>query len=270
MDLAQANAPVLAGRVLNRWLSLSGDYGSLACWRWYLTYRALVRAKVLALRLEQLCPADSADAQTLTSQLERYCKQAQHSGCTSRPGTLLLTHGVSGSGKSHLASALCQRHGWLHLRSDGERLRLFGRWGFPTGVVRDGDAYAESITTELYQACLPAAAAVALRAGCHVVVDATFLKRSQRQRFQALAEQLGTAWLILSCPVSLDVARHRIAMRRSTGQDPSEAEEWVLLRQWDQQDPIGEEEASHTVVVTDLLETEAILKNRLPHLMNSR
>ncbi|MFN7677132.1 MAG: AAA family ATPase, partial [Cyanobacteriota bacterium] len=232
MDLGQAQAPVLAGRLLNRWLGESGDYGGLATWRWYLTYRALVRAKVLALRLEQLGGTNGenrAERSALSDQLRRYVEQAHHSGGPTRPGGLLLTHGVSGSGKSQLASALCRRHGWLHVRSDVERRRLFGRWGQAAAPVRQGDAYADAVTAELYGQCLPGAAEAALGAGLTVVVDATFLKRHQREGFQRLAERLGAPWLILSRPVSLAVAQKRIAERLAAVVYTSEAEELVFL-----------------------------------------
>jgi aminoglycoside phosphotransferase family enzyme len=61
MDLEQVAQPRLAARLLNGWLAWGGDYEGLHLWRWYLTYRALVRAKVTALRLIQLNPLDPPD-----------------------------------------------------------------------------------------------------------------------------------------------------------------------------------------------------------------
>jgi aminoglycoside phosphotransferase family enzyme/predicted kinase len=210
MDLEQRREPLLAARLLNRWLSVSGDYTGLATWRWYLTYRALVRAKVLALRLEQLQAAPPA---ALAAQLERYLALAHRFRAATRPGQLLLTHGVSGSGKSMLAAALCQRHGWLHLRSDVERRRLFGRWGTALEPVRQGDAYAPTVTDNLYGTLLPRAAEAALRAGWTVIVDATFLTRVRRAIFTELADRLATPWWILRCAVSPGVARGGQSLR---------------------------------------------------------
>ncbi|MFN9546728.1 MAG: AAA family ATPase [Cyanobacteriota bacterium] len=274
MDLRQCQQPVLAGRVLNRWLSSCGDYGALAAWRWYLTYRALVRAKVLALRLEQLTGSDTPDRLDLTSRIGSYLHLAQRLSEATGPGLLLLTHGVSGSGKSHIASALCRRHGWIHLRSDAERLRLFGRWGTALEPVRNGDAYGPDLTAELYDERLPAAAEAVLRAGLHLVVDATFLTRRQRRGFTALAARLGTAWLVLDCPVTLELARQRLAQRQREGGDPSEADERVLMGQWQAVEPLTVTERARAITVTGsgengLEETEMLLRARLPDLFNA-
>jgi aminoglycoside phosphotransferase family enzyme/predicted kinase len=264
MDLHQRQEPLLAARVLNRWLSCSGDYGALATWRWYGVYRALVRAKVLALRLAQLGGAPPAEREALSDQLHGYLHLAQRTSDPPGAGALLLMHGVSGSGKSHLARALCQRHGWIHLRSDVERRRRFGRWGTPFDPVRQGEAYAPAITEEIYGDHLPAAAEAVLQAGLTPVVDATFLTREQRRRIQVLADRLGARWLILSCPVSLAVARERLAQRRRQGGDPSEADEAVLLAQWQALQPFTPDEEPRHLTVTGLVDAEEQLRARWP------
>ncbi|MEB3335695.1 MAG: AAA family ATPase [Cyanobacteriota bacterium] len=266
MDLRQRQEPLLACRVLSRWLSACGDYGALATWRWYGVYRALVRAKVLALRLAQLDGAPPAEREALADQLRSYLHLAHRISASPGPGALVLMHGVSGSGKSHLARALCQRHGWIHLRSDVERRRRFGGWGTPFDPVRQGDPYAPAVTAELYGVQLPAAAEAVLRAGLPVVVDATFLTRERRRGFQALADRLGARWLLLSCPVSLAVARERLAQRRREGGDPSEADGAVLLAQWQALEPPGADEQPHHLTVTGLEEAEEKLRARWPDL----
>jgi aminoglycoside phosphotransferase family enzyme/predicted kinase len=271
MDLCHGQEPVLAGRFLNRWLRTSGDYGGLALWRWYVTYRALVRAKVLALRLEQLsaADADTGDRQALAAALRGYGTLARRVSGTPRPATLLLTHGVSGSGKSHLASALCQRQGWIHLRSDVERRRLFGRWDTPLEPVRQGDPYSPVVTAELYGTLLPAAAEAVIGAGLTLVVDATFLTRSQRRIFTDLADRLGAPWLILDCSVPLAVARERLARRQREGTDPSEADEGVLRGQWQAVEPLTDAERFHAVSAGAVEETEQRLRSRQPDLFLS-
>jgi len=268
MDLRQRQQPVLAGHVLNRWLSTCGDYGALASWRWFLTYRALVRAKVLALRLEQLPGGEGPDRSALAAELRGYVDLAHRVSSSANPGCLLLTHGVSGSGKSHIAAALCGCHGWIHLRSDVERRRLFGRWGTVLEPVRQGDAYAPAVTAELYGQLLPEAAEAVLRAGLHAVVDATFLTRDQRRTFVEMADRLKAPWGILSCAASLDLARERLAQRGEKGRDPSEADAGVLLDQWQAVEPLTEGERAQAVVVRGLEETEEQLRVCLPTLFS--
>ena len=73
-------------------------------------------------------------------------------------------------------------------------------------------------------------------------------------------------WLILSCSAPLEVARQRIAARQRISSDPSEADERVLLRQWEQQEALSEQEQARTVEVTGLEPTESALRNRLAFL----
>jgi aminoglycoside phosphotransferase family enzyme/predicted kinase len=269
MDLQRHGEPVLAGRVLNHWLIGCGDYGALATWPWYLTYRALVRGKVLALRMEQLGDDNAAEREALQRQLRSYLQQAQRSSGPTPPGALLLTHGVTGSGKSHLASQLCQRHGWIHLRSDVERRRLFGRWGTALGPLREGEAYTPEVTAELYADLLPTATEKVLQAGLTAVVDATFLHRSQRQHFIALAERLQAPWLIVHSPVSPEVARARITKRACERRDPSEADVHVLEQQWQEQEPFDDSEAVLSVNGGTIEEVEALLAVHLPGILRT-
>lgn len=243
MDLRRHRHSLLAAALLNHWLAGSGDYGALASWRWYLAYRALVRAKVTALRLEQQA-GESGEAEPQRRgrvDLQAYLHLAASVQRWRQP-LLLITHGVSGSGKSHLGRHLAQRLGWLHIRSDVERLRLFGRWGEPCGAPLQGDPYAPAISESLYRQRLSACCAAALEAGLSVICDATFLKRWQRLHFRHLAERLGARLLILPCPCSPELARRRIALRRQQGNDPSEADAAVLEAQLAALEPLAADE----------------------------
>jgi aminoglycoside phosphotransferase family enzyme/predicted kinase len=264
MDLLHRGETVLGGRVLNRWLITCGDYGALQLWAWYLSYRALVRAKVLALRREQLGPENTQQGAALEEQLWGYIHQAQRISGATRGGALILTHGVTGSGKSHLALQLCARQGWIHLRSDVERRRLFGRWGTTFYPPRQGDRYSPSVSEELYDALLPQAAEQILKAGFTAVVDATFLKRSQRRTFLTLAERLNVPAVILDCSVDLETARGRIAARAREGNDPSEADGTVLSEQWRIREPLNPGEEPVQLVGTEMEWLEEQLSHQLP------
>jgi len=252
MDLEQRGCVEGAHRVLNRWLEGIGDYAGLPGWRWYLVYRALVRAKVTTLRLRQ---AALPEAARTTLQLERsgylaWAEAASHASAAA----LVITHGVSGSGKTHLARALCAQMGWLHLRSDVERLRLFGRWG-PAPGRKDGvplpvgDPYRQEVTEWLYGQRLLECAEAILAAGLPVIVDATFLKREHRQGMANLAKRLGVGFAILDCRCCPEEAVRRIRCRLREGVDPSQADEAVLESQLLKRDPLEEGEAQGAIVV---------------------
>lgn len=249
MDLRRRRHSLLAAALVNHWLASSGDYGGLAVWRWYLAYRALVRAKVTALRLEQQAEtAPLAERQRGQADLQAYLHLA---AAVQRPGrpVLLISHGVSGSGKSHRSRLLAQRLGWLHIRSDVERLRLFGRWGEPCGTPLQGDPYAPAVSEALYRERLSACCAAALQAGFSLICDATFLKHWQRQLFRRLADQRGARFAILPCPCTPDLARRRIALRHQRGDDPSEADAAVLEAQLAALDPLAADELPFCLTV---------------------
>lgn len=221
MDLEKRGQGALAAVLLNRWLEHSGDYAGLALWRWYGVYRALVRAKVAAL---------GADLQGVRTYVQRADWIRRR-----RPRMLLLCHGLSGSGKSHHSAQLLGPLCAIRLRSDVERKRLFGLWGEdaePCGTgKRTGDPYAPGVSEELFAERLPQAAAAVLEAGFTAIVDATFLRRLDRQRMGAVAAAAGVPLLILDLQAPSGLLRQRISRRQRLGQDPSDADLAVLDQQ---------------------------------------
>src|SRR5690606_25487982 len=102
--------------------------------RYYLVYRALVRAMVAAIRAGQAArpapdggttPSGEPARGDAPSAAPDYLALADRLSRRREP-RLLITHGLSGSGKSHVAAQLLERAGALRLRSDVERKRLFG------------------------------------------------------------------------------------------------------------------------------------------------
>ncbi|MFM7634074.1 MAG: AAA family ATPase [Cyanobacteriota bacterium] len=229
MDLQEHGQGRLGQRLLNRWLEQSGDWDGLDLWRWYACYRALVRAKVAALRDDSALHAYLALAEGLI---------------TPPPPLLAITTGVSGLGKSRHALAIAERLGWIRLRSDVVRKRLFGLWGIPPQATCSGDPYRIEVSDDLMGRRLPALAEQLIGAGFAVVVDATFLRRLDRQRMAALAERLGVPFLILQPRASEAEARERIRRRLGHGRDPSDATEAVLERQLAMAEPLDATESA--------------------------
>ncbi|MFN0127894.1 MAG: AAA family ATPase [Verrucomicrobiales bacterium] len=254
MDLAEHGRALDGARLLNHWLDRTGDYTGLVMWRWYVVYRALVRAKVSALRLTQ-AGATAKEAAAGQSAVHAYLSLARTT-IEAPTGQLVITHGVSGSGKSHLARHLCHRLGWIHLRSDAERKRLFGAWGIggrpsstKTSQATATDMYRPEVTDQIYEEVLPAQALAVLRAGFSIIVDATSLKRHHRQAMAAVAQRCGARFRILDCRVDETRARQRIETRRLAGLDPSDATADVLAHQWTTVDPLDPDERAAALVV---------------------
>ncbi len=257
MDLEHRDRPDLGAVLLNRWLGRCGDYGGLLFWRWYRIYRSLVRAKVCALRLRQQT-LGSHESVLLQQDLERYLLGASRATATPAPA-LVITHGVSGSGKSHRARQLCHRQGWIQLRSDVERKRLFGTWGQGEAPPLPGDPYRPEVGAMLYRQHLPEQAGRILGAGLSVVVDATFLRRDHRQRMEDLARQCSVPFLIVACCSSPEQAQRRLVERRALGGDPSDADGAVLEAQFRTLEPLDRSERARCLDVAAELTAEGLI-----------
>jgi aminoglycoside phosphotransferase family enzyme/predicted kinase len=247
MDLEDRGYPGLAYRFLNSYLQHSGDYAGVGLLRYYLVYRALVRAKVAILRLGTV--ADDADASRLArEEYESYRRLARQYAQVRQPA-LIITHGVSGSGKSWYAAQLVERLGALQVRSDVERKRLFGYHAqADTGSDIDTGIYTSDAGVRTYER-LAGVVRCILDAGYPVIVDAAFLKRAQRARFRQLAAELGVPFVLLHFEADADTLRRRIRARLQVDTDPSEAGLAVLESQLESQEPLQPDERDEEVAI---------------------
>ncbi len=247
MDLQDRGRPDLALRLLNRWLEQSGDYDGLTGWRWYFGYRALVRAKVAALRLHQN-DLEASDLTAIRSDLQTYFSLARNE-TGSRPTAVILMHGLSGSGKSFVSERICEQFAAIRLRSDVERKRLFGKWGDPGPTQLTGDMYSAKTTETVYRETLAAYVPRILDAGFSAVVDATCLHGWQRQVFQDLAARLDVPFVIITLQAQPETLRQRLVQRRAATSDPSDADITVLEQQLAFHEPLSSAEQSTSLVV---------------------
>lgn len=248
MDLEARGRADFARRCLNRYLEYSGDYAGLAVLDFYRVYRALVRAKIACLRGVQ-ADLPAQEQAPLLAEFRRYLALAR--GAT-RPGTpaLIITHGVSGSGKTTLTQPLLERIGAVRIRSDVERKRL---QGLPALAQTDagvaGGIYRPEITARTYAHLADQAAAV-IGAGYPALVDATFLRRAQRDLLRERAARLGVPFLILNFSAAAATLRARIEQRRQRGRDASEATVAVLERQLATQEALAADELTAALCFT--------------------
>ncbi len=249
MDLEKRGRPELAQRFLNTYLAQSGDYAGLELLVFYKSYRSLVRAKVTAIRLGQ-DDVTEAERIDLRQELHDYIGLAEGYTKPGRPG-VIITHGVSGSGKSFASKLLAMWLPAVQVRSDVERKRLSGLGPDErSGSKPLGGMYGEEITWRTYQRLLDLAEDL-IAFGFIVIVDAAFLKLEQRRLFAAMAERMLVPFVILDMRFSEQVLHERVRDRLEHGDDVSEADETILDLQLSMADELKEEELGSVVVVTE-------------------
>ncbi len=244
MDLLHRNRPDFAWRLLNACLGASGDYGGMGVLRFYLAYRATVRAKVCAIRAGQSDISKRARVGELAAcrsylALARQCLER-------RSPALIITHGLPGSGKTTFSQMALEQMGLIRVRSDVERKRLFGLGALESSGAHVGDVYSAEATQRTY-ARLHELAQELLAAGFSVIVDAAFLKQGEREMFRALARSMSAPFAIASLHAVHATLRERIGQRHN---DASEADVAVLEMLRVAQQPLSPDELAVTARFT--------------------
>ena len=227
MDLLYRQRADLAYRFLDVYLQITGDYAGLKVLRFYLAYRATVRAKVSALRCAQ-------GGEGIAQDCRDYLALAGRVLAAPTPA-LIITHGLPGCGKTTVSQSVLETFAAIRLRSDVERKRLFGLQALQRPDPSDDELYTPRASERTYAYLLDWAAQI-LNSGFPVIVDAAFLSRDERRQFQALAQALAIPFVILHIEAEERLIRQRLQQRQSGGRDASDADEHVyqLLKAWDE------------------------------------
>jgi hypothetical protein len=229
MDLLDHGLPGLAWRLMSQWLEAGGDWDALPLLRPQAVYRALVRAKVARL-------------QTKPEPAVRRIALAHALAFPAAAPQLLLTTGLSGSGKSTVALQLVEQLGALRVRSDVERKRLHGL--APTARVADAGRLYNTESTARTYVRLAEVARAGLAGGVSMVIDAAFLRRAEREAMRQLAAEAGARFRIVECTAPAATLAARIRQRQATQRDASDADLAVLALQQRVQETLTSEEAA--------------------------
>ena len=259
MDLECLGLPEIAARLLNGYLSDTGDYGGLAVLRYYRVERALVRARVSLLQAVQHRAAPERTSAVVHGDAARSADAAMALGlryltfsvrAIARPATaIMITHGLSGSGKSTFSQCLLELTGAIRLRSDIERKRLHAIVGTDRNVVPvEHGPYALAASEATYAHLLVLARQV-VAAGYPVVIDAAFLKQRQRFAFRQLAAELGVPFFLFDLQAPVDTLRRRLTARQHLQHHVSDAGLAVLEHQIATREPLAGEEAVGVIVI---------------------
>jgi aminoglycoside phosphotransferase family enzyme/predicted kinase len=205
MDLERLGFARHAAAFLDHYREFSASSYPDSLLDFYIAYRAVVRAKVGAIRTQQTGVADPSLNLLLeiaTSHLRRAAP------------VVVCLGGLPGSGKSSVSEELARATSVVHLSSDEIRHGLV-----PPDVVAaestrwEEGAYTPAITTAVYTELLNRAEA-AISNGCSVVLDASWRDEVQRERAHELARACSAVAVDVVCEVSANAADRRLARGR--------------------------------------------------------
>jgi predicted kinase len=264
MDLEYHDHPELAAHFVSRYAARAEDAELPRLVPFYQCYRAYVRGKVDSLKsVEEEVAAGERDAARASAR--RHFALAYRYTWAYSPALVVIA-GLSGAGKSAVATALQARIGLAHINSDVVRKRLAGvpLGAHPRPVAYDTGLYTPELSARTYQTLFDEAAA-ALAAGRGVILDATFQLRVGRDTARSLAQQHDVPLLIVECRCAEEEVRRRLQQRVERGDSESDADWNVYLEQRRRFEPFGPEEdrlivdtAASTDELTAAIEAELV------------
>ena len=244
MDLEHRGRRAYAQRFINAYLEQTGDYGGVAVLRFYVVYRAMVRAKVAFLRAAQLADGDAKAASQ--RDYNDHLRLATEYAMDARPA-VVITHGFAGCGKTTLSQILLERIAAIRIRTDVERKRLRGLGARDSSRSSiDRALYAPEVTRTTYDH-LSRLARTIVESGFTALIDGTFLRRWQRDMFRDLAAGLRVPLVIVDVSATEAMLRERVRQRAIAATDASEAGVAVLEHQLRSHDPLGSDERGAVV-----------------------
>jgi aminoglycoside phosphotransferase family enzyme/predicted kinase len=244
MDLQDHQQAQLAQRFLNAYLQHTGDYAGIRLLRFYLVYRAMVRAKVDAIRAAQ----DGINQSERDEAEKDFAGYLQLAKSYIRPSIpqLIITRGLSASGKTTETQPVLELLGAIRIRSDVERKRLFGIRADQSAAAKTGEGIYTADATQQTYARLVELTNIILDAGYTVIVDAANLKYEQRSLFQQLAAEKQVSYIILEFTAKPETLRRRIMERKH---DASDANLEILEQQLLHWQPLAEDEHDYVVSI---------------------
>lgn len=201
MDLARLGRTDLAERFVASYARAADDFDLYGVLDFYESYRACVRAKILAVS----APEEARRCLLLA--------QAARRRSVLEPLLVCVGGGIA-SGKSTIAERLGQRLSAPVIDADRTRKHMLGLEA-TAHAASDGawqGAYDPAFSVKVYDEVLRRAGVV-LASGRPAIVDASFRTAAARAAARELASQHAVPFRFVECQAPLEIARARLAAR---------------------------------------------------------
>lgn len=218
MDLWHRDLRDLANLVVNHYLDGSDEEDGFACMPYFVALRAAVRAHVLATQSEDPHVQNAGEKRR---EARSYYYLALAS-LEARPSRMIAIGGLSGSGKSTVASKIAAFVGTAPgarlIESDRTRKAMFKVE--PMACLPDS-AYAPGVSDKVYN-LMSKRAAKLLKQGCCVVADAVYDLPERRQMIESAAGQANVPFDGIWLHAETDVLRYRVETRAKSASDATQ------------------------------------------------
>ncbi len=242
MDLDHKGQPALADYLVQRVAERLKDPDILLLAPFYKCYRAIVRAKVTAMKSSEAEVDDLEREKAMVEARSFFCLALRYVLERDRPRVIVFM-GRVGSGKSTQARLLAERTGWKLCSSDVIRKQLAGVPLTKRGTADERKELYGTEQTDKTYAKLLAEAREALENRQSIILDATFSSRERRDALRSALQEAGAICSLVEVTASDETIMSRLKARETSKDVVSDArlEDFMLIdRSYEAPDDVAE------------------------------
>ena len=255
MDLDFQNYPYLSSYFITKYIEKSKDRAIYSVLNFYKSYRAFVRGKVLGFQLNDP-HIDLETKKTVLHTAKKYFELSEYYtklfslDLQKHPPFLFLVVGLSGTGKSTVASKIAVDYHGVLINTDVVRKEIVGmdRYERHHDPLNTG-LYDPQKIDDTYEHVIQRAEKT-LKKGYNVVLDATFQKKKYRHLAYQLSERQHAPIIIIQCVCPENVVKKRMDDRLQK-KSVSDARWEIYHVQKTTFEPFGPDETSLLIDTSD-------------------
>ncbi|MGM5482408.1 MAG: AAA family ATPase, partial [Nanobdellota archaeon] len=224
MDLEFLGKCHLSKYLIQKYVDNTNDYDIYMVLDFYKCYRAYVRAKVTAFMLKDC--SDPKEREKLEKQAKNYFELAYSYAriFDNQKPSIIISCGITATGKSRWLKTIADVLNAGVLRTDKVRKEIMN---IDDSEERSKSFFEKHYTEEkrqkVYNEIFRRVKKV-LKAGGKIAIDASFIKKENRDYVKKLAKEYGAEFIIIETHASEDVIKSRLEQRRHREDNISDAD----------------------------------------------